>query len=282
MELDVGRRQAGAAAHEREGLGHRAWSAGRTCAAANSARYFGCSASSSEPPPVDSKMHTQVRVVLQVLPDAVELVKDRDADLAEVIGRADAREHQQLRGAVGAGGEDDLAGRARELLGALACRGSAPRSPRVPSSSTAQHLGAGDDLEVRPLEHGLEVGVGRAPAAAVLLGDLRPGGAVLLGAVVVGRCAGCPRRLGRLEERRGQRARRARVARRSAGRRPRGARRRRARCSPPCRKYGPHVAPSPSPRRPGPPTGRSRAGGRGRRASRSSSSSRRAPLPRGM
>ena len=37
------------------------------------------------------------RVVVQVLPDAGEVVDDVDADVAQVRGRPDAGEHQQLR-----------------------------------------------------------------------------------------------------------------------------------------------------------------------------------------
>jgi hypothetical protein len=41
--------------------------------------------------------HREERVVLEVASDAAQLVDDRHADLPEVLGRADARQHQDLR-----------------------------------------------------------------------------------------------------------------------------------------------------------------------------------------
>ena len=48
-------------------------------------------------------------MVLQVAADAGEVVNDVDAELAQLVGRAVAGEQQELRGVVGAAGEDDLA-----------------------------------------------------------------------------------------------------------------------------------------------------------------------------
>ncbi len=48
-------------------------------------------------------------MVLQVAPDARQVRLDGDAEPAQRGRRADAREHQQLRGDEGAGGEQHLA-----------------------------------------------------------------------------------------------------------------------------------------------------------------------------
>jgi hypothetical protein len=48
-------------------------------------------------------------MILQVAADAGKVVDRRDAQLAQLVGRTDAREEQQLRRVVGAAGKDDLA-----------------------------------------------------------------------------------------------------------------------------------------------------------------------------
>ena len=50
-----------------------------------------------------------VQVVLQVAADGGLVEAHVDAERAQLVGRADAREHQQLRRLVGAGGQDHLA-----------------------------------------------------------------------------------------------------------------------------------------------------------------------------
>ena len=61
----------------------------------------------------------EIRMVLQVLPDAGQMMHARDAVLAKRGAIADARQHQQLRRLERAGGDDHLAPRA-DLLGLLA------------------------------------------------------------------------------------------------------------------------------------------------------------------
>ena len=141
--------------------------------------------------------HREERVVLEVASDAAQLVGDRHADLLEVLGRADARQHQDLRRVEGARRQDHLAAGARDALLALALVEDAghPRAAQL----EALDLGVGDDLEVVALHRRPEVGVGAAPAAAVLLEGLEHPDAVLLRAVVVRR-ARDPARLGSLDE----------------------------------------------------------------------------------
>src|ERR1700704_3930753 len=54
--------------------------------------------------------HIGDRVIMKVRSDPWQIQNNVDSDLFEMVGRSDAREHQQLRGADAAGGQYDLAG----------------------------------------------------------------------------------------------------------------------------------------------------------------------------
>src|SRR3954452_13994054 len=73
---------------------------------------------------------------------------------------ADTRELQQLRGVEGAAAEDRLAGADQ-----LAVDLDADGARAVEADALDERVAA--QLEVRPVEHGVEVGARRAPAAAV-------------------------------------------------------------------------------------------------------------------
>ncbi len=123
-------------------------------------------------------------MVLEVLADARQVGDDADPMLAQLRGRADPGEQQQLWRAECAGGEDRL----------LARRGHPGAAPLAVAHAggaaavdlDAEHLGARNDVEVVAAERRAQVGVGGAPAAAAPLGHLGERGAVLLGPVVVG------------------------------------------------------------------------------------------------
>ena len=71
----------------------------------------------------------EIRMVLQVLPDAGQMMHAGDAVLAEGCAVADAGQHQQLRGLERAGGDDHLAPRAD--LFQSPCPGGIRRRPRA-------------------------------------------------------------------------------------------------------------------------------------------------------
>ena len=78
-------------------------------------------------------------MILQVLPDAGQVMHGGDAMPAECGAVADAREHQQLRGLERAGGNDHLAPRADLLyflaLPVLACGRRAMVGSEVPDGA---------------------------------------------------------------------------------------------------------------------------------------------------
>ena len=186
-----------------------------------------------------------VEMVVQVGPDRRHVAHHRDAHVLQVLRRPQAGQQQQLRGAVGAAGHDDLAARA--------CAVWRPSRRLIFDAGGAvaldQHdfgrMGAGADLQVGAGPRGVEIGLGGAPAPAVRRGGLVVAAAFLLRAVEVGVArdagllAGGQHRLGQFE-------RAAAGPTRSAGRRCRGIRSRRGPGSPPC---GNTAARNPSPSR---------------------------------
>jgi hypothetical protein len=124
------------------------------------------------------------RVVLQVAPDARQVVAHLHAGGAQVVGRADARQQQQLRRVDRARRQQHLALGAHELLAA------APLAQAHADGPLALQLDAQDadvraHLQVRALGRRAQEGVGRAEALAVSLCHLEHRRAVLLRPVVV-------------------------------------------------------------------------------------------------
>ena len=139
--------------------------------------------------------HRDGRVVLQPLAHTSQVGHHVDAVLAQVGGRSDAGEHQQVRAVHGTTAQQHLArGRGGDLA-ATAAIGHA--GGPVALDDDPGREGAGLHVEVVPAAHRLQVRrVGR-PAPAVAAGHLVAPGALLLGAVeVVGRLhAGADRAL---------------------------------------------------------------------------------------
>ena len=139
-----------------------------------------------------------VRVVLQVLADR-QVDARHDAVRLELGADPDPRQHQDLRGVVGAGGEDDLALGVQlgELVAALDLH--ADGAPAVEQDPRAQRFGDHREVLARLPQRGAQVGHGGAATHSVALGELVVADAVLLGAieVVVARVPGL---LGGLEE----------------------------------------------------------------------------------
>ena len=171
----------------------------------------------------------RVQVVLQVGADRGLVEAHLDAERAELVGRADAREHQQLRRLVGARAEDHLALGLERGRRALDHGLDARRARAVEQHARDERHR--HERDVRPRQHGVQVGDRGRAAHAVALGQLVAADAVLLAGVEV--VAGldarpaCPPR---------RRRRRAGASSASptptAGRRRRGTPRRRARCPP--------------------------------------------------
>ena len=118
----------------------------------------------------DAEDGAQLQMVLQVLADAGQRVHDLAAEAGEDIRAADARQLQKLRRADRAGGEDDLAARAR-LKTSPALR-VAQADGAAPFEDQPLGLRAGDEAQVGPVEDGLEEAARRAPAPAAALIDL--------------------------------------------------------------------------------------------------------------
>jgi hypothetical protein len=123
-------------------------------------------------------------MLLQILADARQVLDHVDADRAEVVGGADPRQHQQLRGAVGARRQDDFPVGADLLELALSHIFDADRPAAL--DQDAHRLGMGEDGEVGPrLHRRMQIGASRAGAPASVGGDLHPADAFLLGTVVI-------------------------------------------------------------------------------------------------
>ena len=123
------------------------------------------------------------RVVGQVRAHAGAVHDHADADVAQVVGGADAGQHEQLRAADGAGTQDDLA---LDIGGLLHATLQVPH-PRSPAAVHHNPGGArvGLDLKVGPRHGRAEVGVRGGAAAAAGLGHLVEAASVLLRAVEV-------------------------------------------------------------------------------------------------
>ena len=111
-------------------------------------------------------LHVNLQMVVQVLADARQVDRRRDADRAQVIGRTDAGEHQELRRAEGAGADDHLA--RGEGLAGLAAHGvgQAEGPPLVEQHPLAERAGPDGQRGVR--RDTPQVGPGRGGAQAAL------------------------------------------------------------------------------------------------------------------
>ena len=143
--------------------------------------------------------HHHIRVVVQVGTDTGQVTNHRDAVLAQVIRRPDAREHEQLRGPEGTGTEHDLApGLEHELLWHTSA--ALPAQLHTGGAHLAiTHLGehpgsqaVGEHLQVAAAQVRGDIGLGGTEALAVAVGHLIDTDAFLLRTVeiVVDRVAG--------------------------------------------------------------------------------------------
>ena len=127
-------------------------------------------------------LDVELHMVLQVLPDAGRSATTSMPCSVEMLGRADARQHQELRRIDRRGGDDHFTSCLNDLNlfasfdldadGALILDDDAPRE-------------AFDQTHILPLQRRPQIGVGGRPAAAAMDGLLHRAKAFLLGAVVV-------------------------------------------------------------------------------------------------
>ncbi len=111
-------------------------------------------------------------MVLQVLADPGQRVRDRDADAAEMVGIADPGQLQDMRRADRAAGQDHL-GQRVDALGLAAARELDP-DRALAVEQHAMHQRVGDDLEVGPPHRRAQIGARRALPAPAAPGLLHP------------------------------------------------------------------------------------------------------------
>ena len=138
-------------------------------------------------------------VILEIPAHAGKRVARGDSELAELVGRTDAREHQQLRGLVGAHAHQHLP--FHPDLAALTARQVLDAHRPIAFQQYPGGARPGEHLQVGAAARGTEVGVGAGAAAerAMRMGVLDARESFLAGAVVVG---GAPvaERFARLEK----------------------------------------------------------------------------------
>ena len=122
-------------------------------------------------------------MVLQALPDARQMVHDRHAELADMLLRPDAGQHQQLRRVDGAAAQDDFArgGRGADL--AVAPEPHADGAPAFEQDLLGQR--PGDDAQIGALHRRAQIADGGRAAPAIARRRLVVADAVLARAVEI-------------------------------------------------------------------------------------------------
>ena len=133
---------------------------------------------------VDLVDQPQLQVILQVGADAGPVGDDVDAVLAQLRGRPDAGQQQELRRADRAGGENDFAAAARAARRAVLPPAHAGRALAVEDDAFGET--AGFEPQIGAMQHRLEKGARRRDTAAALLVDVKGADAFVVAAVEVG------------------------------------------------------------------------------------------------
>ena len=123
-------------------------------------------------------------MILQVRSDARAVEQHRDAAIAQMVGRADAGQHEKLRRSDRACAEDDLAIGLHRIDRTAALHPHAVRPTAV--ERNGEHGGIRFDMKIRTRQRGMQKCPRRAPAFAVFLGDVKEAKSVLRGTVEVG------------------------------------------------------------------------------------------------
>ena len=122
-------------------------------------------------------------MILKVASDPAQRHAHTDADLGQVVGSTNAREHQQLRRVDGAAAEDDLARGVREP-GAAAAQILDPDGAAI-LDCDARGMRPCPHRQVAPAQCGMQIPCRCARAAAVADGPLAPAEAFLADPVVI-------------------------------------------------------------------------------------------------
>ena len=122
-------------------------------------------------------------VIAEIFADPRQGVAHDDANLAQMIGIADARELQKLRGIDGAARQDHLPPRLNGFVAAIAAIGDPRRAP--PFKQNRGGVGARPHLQIGPLHGGAQEPLRCALPPAARDGALGIGGAELAVSVVV-------------------------------------------------------------------------------------------------
>ncbi|MDR8730798.1 hypothetical protein FEQ04_05139 [Burkholderia pseudomultivorans] len=156
---------------------------------------------------IHARVDDEVDMVDQVRADVRRILHDRDPVPTQLLGRTDARTHQQLRRIERACRQNHFRARAERLDAAVARHRDADRALAV--EADAQHRRIGDHVQVRPVA-AVDVGPRDAAARAVPMRDLVEADAFLRRAVevVVERVAG---RMRGLDESFGERIAKAQI-----------------------------------------------------------------------
>ncbi|VWB89565.1 hypothetical protein BUB20358_04262 [Burkholderia ubonensis] len=156
---------------------------------------------------IHARIDDEVDVIDQVRADVRRILHDRDAVPAQLVGRADARAHQQLRRVERTGRQDHFRARAERLHAPVARDRDADRALAV--EADAQHRRIGDHMQVRTVA-AVDVRTRDAATRAVAMRDLVEADAFLRGPVeiVVERIAG---RVRGLDESFGERIAKAQI-----------------------------------------------------------------------
>ena len=138
---------------------------------------------SSELPRFGTLDDVDVEMILQILADARQVEHHRHAERAQLAGRTDAGEEQKLRRVDRAAGEHHFLSGSNSVPPAAACIFDADRAAVL--DEVARRLRLGEDGEVFPRRHRMQIGRRRAPAPAVFLRHLEEPAAELRGAVEI-------------------------------------------------------------------------------------------------
>ncbi len=128
-------------------------------------------------------LEIEFEMVLQIFADPGQIMDHIDTVRPKLRRRSDSGELEQLRRVDRAARQDHLAPRGHQMLGAAFAIGDADRALALPQDMGGERVRF--HAEIGPRHRRLEIGIGRAPAAAAMDGHVHAPKAFLLRAVDV-------------------------------------------------------------------------------------------------